>query len=492
MNKLIAILIFLTMLGLNKMSSQSNIRPMAVAGSFYPTSKKNVEATLSEYLNHYKNTKTREDITAIIVPHAGWIYSGAVAAAAVAQINPKHVYEHIFLIGPSHQIYFNGASVNTVNDYYATPLGNIKVAKDICSAIAKHALFTYKFQAHAKEHCIEVQLPLLQYHLKKMPDIIPIIISTQNDNRICQIAEVLKPYFNKKNLFVISSDFSHYPCYEDANKVDKRTEEAILSGDINKFYQAIQTNEQGNYQNLVTSACGQCAIATLLYMMKDRPMNIHHLLYKNSGDVAYAEKDRVVGYHAFIITDTTTQLFSLNNEERQTLLKIARQSIKNKLNQSAEKPYKETDITPALKEKCGAFVSLYIENQLRGCIGHFGSNTPLYGVVEEMAQEAAFEDPRFNEVTINELSEINIEISVLTPLKKIHSVEEFQYGKQGIYIKKGFRSGTFLPQVANEVNWTKEEFLGHCARDKAGIGWDEWKDADLYTYEAIIFKENKK
>lgn len=480
------------MFGLNKINSQSNIRPMVVAGSFYPASRKNVEATLTEYFNNYKNVQTRDDVTAIIVPHAGWIYSGYVAATAVAQINPKHVYEHIFLLGPSHQTYIDGASVNTANDYYATPLGNIKVAKDICSDIAKHFPFTYKFQAHDKEHCLEVQLPLLQYHFEKMPDIIPIIIGTQNDNRIRQIAEVLKPYFNEKNLFIISSDFSHYPCYDDAKEIDKRTGEAILSGDINKFYQAIRTNEQGNYRNLATSACGQCAIATLLYMMEDRPADIHHLLYKNSGDVEVARKDQVVGYHAFIITHKPSQQFSLNDKEKKTLLEIARMSIENKLKHSSDKPYKESDITPTLNEKCGAFVSLHIGDKLRGCIGHFGSNTPLYEVVEEMAQAAAFEDPRFNEVTMNELPEIKIEISALTPLKKIQTVEEFQYGKQGIYIKKGYRSGTFLPQVANEVNWTKEEFLGHCARDKAGIGWNGWKDADLYTYEAIIFKEKEK
>ena len=480
------------MFGLNKVNSQSNIRPMAVAGSFYPASKKNVEATLSEYFGNYKNAQTRDDITAVIVPHAGWIYSGEVAAAAVTRINPKHVYEHIFLLGPSHQTYIDGASVNTINDYYATPLGNVKVAKDICSVLAKHSPFTYKPQAHAKEHCLEVQLPLLQYHFEKMPDIVPIIIGTQDNNRIRQIAEVLKSYFNEKNLFIISSDFSHYPNYDDAKEIDKRTGEAILSGDINKFYQALQTNERNNYRNLATSACGQCAIATLLYMVENRPANIHHLLYKNSGDAEVTRRDQVVGYHAFIITCQPPQQFSINNQEKQTLLNIARKSIENKLKHSPDKIYKESDITPTLKERCGAFVSLHIGNRLRGCIGHFGSNIPLYEVVERMAQAAAFEDPRFNEVTIDELSNINIEISVLTPLKKILSAEEFQYGKQGIYIKKGYRSGTFLPQVANDVNWTKEEFLGHCARDKAGIGWDGWKNADLYTYEAIIFKENEK
>jgi AmmeMemoRadiSam system protein A len=141
--------------------------------------------------------------------------------------------------------------------------------------------------------------------------------------------------------------------------------------------------------------------------------------------------------------------------------------------------------------KCGAFVTLNESGHLRGCVGHFGENIPLYEVVADMARAAAFEDTRFNEVSQSELSSIEIEISVLSPLKKIDNISQFQYGKQGIYICKDSRGGTFLPQVAQEVNWTKEEFLGHCSRDKAGLGWDGWKNADLYTYEAVIFKEGE-
>jgi AmmeMemoRadiSam system protein A len=126
---------------------------------------------------------------------------------------------------------------------------------------------------------------------------------------------------------------------------------------------------------------------------------------------------------------------------------------------------------------------------LRGCIELLRSDEPLYQVISEMARAAAFEDPRFSSVTRDEMPLIDIEISVLTPLRRIHSIDEFQYGKQGIYIRKGSRSGTFLPQVADEVNWTKEEFLGHCARDKAGLSWDGWRTAELYTYEAIVIKE---
>jgi len=137
----------------------------------------------------------------------------------------------------------------------------------------------------------------------------------------------------------------------------------------------------------------------------------------------------------------------------------------------------------------GAFVSLKKKGKLRGCIGTFKPDAPLYNLIQTMTIASATEDTRFLPVQANELKDIDIEISVLTPMKRINDVSKIVLGKHGIYIKKDGRSGTFLPQVATETGWTLEEFLGHCARDKAGIGWDGWKNAEVYTYEAIVFKE---
>ena len=130
---------------------------------------------------------------------------------------------------------------------------------------------------------------------------------------------------------------------------------------------------------------------------------------------------------------------------------------------------------------------MHKNGRLRGCIGHFGEDVPLHKIVAEMARAAAFEDPRFLNVTREEFDDLEIEISVLTPMRRIYSLDEFELHRHGIYIRKGFSSGTYLPQVADEVNWTKEEFVSHCSQDKAGLGWDGWKDAELYVYEAIVF-----
>lgn len=143
-------------------------------------------------------------------------------------------------------------------------------------------------------------------------------------------------------------------------------------------------------------------------------------------------------------------------------------------------------------KQLGAFVTLKIDGSLRGCIGRFISTDPLYEVVLESSQSSAFEDPRFSPLTKEELLKTEIEITVLGPLVKINDIKEIELGRHGIYIKKDYRSGTMLPQVAIENGWTVEEFLGYTSRDKAGIGWSGWKDADIYIYEGIVLEEVKK
>ena len=291
---------------------------------------------------------------------------------------------------------------------------------------------------------------------------------------------------------MVSSDFSHYPKYEDACEVDARTGKAVESGDVERFIAQLEENARSGVRNLATSACGELAIATLMLMMQDGSYEVKHLLYQNSGDIDNHDHSRVVGYHAFAVIRSLPLTpseergdFALTDEEKQMLKDIALTSIKDSLDR--KRIVEPTTLTETLKQKCGAFVSLHKQGRLRGCIGHFGEDVPLHEIVAEMARAAAFEDPRFMPVSRDELEDIDIEISVLTPMRRIQSLDEFQLHKHGIYIKKGYRSGTFLPQVADEVNWTKEEFVGHCAQDKAGIGWDGWRDAELYVYEAIVF-----
>ena len=359
--------------------------------------------------------------------------------------------------------------------------------------------FTFRSDAHDREHCLEVQLPLMQMAFDEVPPIVPIVIGSQHLDVLQQIAEVLEPYFTPENLFVISSDFSHYPSYEDAKKSDLFLAETITSGGLEDFLKALTSIDKMDFRGEDTAACGACAIAVLLDIMDAQGrgyFEAEHVMYRNSGDSVYGDKERVVGYNSIVFTrrekpvkDTSDHLFNFSAEEKKAMMATARQAIYSALRLNYDGDARPVGI---LKEKgYGVFVTLQMNGRLRGCIGRFTSDDTLAETIREMAQSAAFHDPRFPSLSRNEAHQIDIEVSVLSPLKKIDSIDEFKLGRDGIYIIKGRHHGTFLPQVAEETGWNTEEFLGHCARDKAGIGWDGWKDADLYTYQTEVVNESE-
>lgn len=465
-------------------------RPAAVAGQFYSSDPAELKTVLKGFFDKAKPPVSK-DVVAIISPHAGYVYSGQVAASAFNQIDTGKTWDNIFIIASSHHDLFDGASIYTEGNY-ETPLGEVKVNMELALKIKKSSkVFDFSSTPHLMEHSLEVQLPFLQYIMKKDFRIIPIIMGTQNGETCRKIADALKPYFNGNNLFIISSDFSHYPQYKDAVRVDKLTADAIIANSPSLLKATLSSNSA---IGLETSLCGWTSVLTLLYMTQDNPdISVTLVDYKNSGDVSFGDKSRVVGYNAIAFSLKNNHLkqglnFKLNDEEKKLLLSIARKTIESYLSTKKIPAYKDELTMPeALMKPCGAFVTLYKNKELRGCIGNFTSTEPLYKVVQEMAVAAAVNDYRFSPVTTDELKDITIEISVLTPMRKISSINEIVLGKHGIYIVKGSSAGTFLPQVATETNWTLEEFLGHCARDKAGIGWDGWKTADIYVYEALVF-----
>lgn len=383
-----------------------NIRPATQAGRFYEAKPQRLAEEVDSFLNLHSESKPISNLAALIVPHAGYYFSGNVAAAAYKSIDTKKQYKRVFLLGPSHHEWLNGASVNSVSDYYLTPLGRVKVDRDMATdLINSDNILSYRPEAHDREHCLEVQLPFLQRCMKEVPPIVPIIISTNDFRKLQRIAEVLKPYFTDENLFIVSSDFSHYPTYEDACEVDAKTGKAIESGNVEEFISVIEENARSAKRNLATSACGELAIATLLLML-DRSYDVKHLLYQNSGDVEDGDHSRVVGYHAFAILRGDEKAFSLSGDEKSILKDIALQSIKDSL--AGNSISKSSNLTSNLYTKCGAFVSLHKQGRLRGCIGHMAEDIPLCEVVAEMARAAAFEDPRFMPVTSDELPDIDI------------------------------------------------------------------------------------
>jgi AmmeMemoRadiSam system protein A len=232
-------------------------------------------------------------------------------------------------------------------------------------------------------------------------------------------------------------------------------------------------------------------VSLLLELAKGQAgLKMQHLQYQNSSASVYGDTKRVVGYHSIMLyEDAAAEAFTLQAHEKQELLKLARNAIKCKLLHQPANPPKPDSNSPNLLRPCGAFVSLHKHGKLRGCIGRFSTSKPLYQTVYDMALAAAFEDTRFDPLKLDELENVEIELSVLTPMQRLHDSKQLVLGRDGIYIKKAGHSGTFLPQVATNTGWTLEEFLGHCSADKAGLGWDGWRNAELYTYQALVFAE---
>ncbi|NVO18698.1 MAG: AmmeMemoRadiSam system protein B [Bacteroidetes bacterium] len=469
-------------------------RKPAVAGQFYPGTAVELQQSLSAFFSELKEPADAARTAAIISPHAGYVFSGSVAAAAYNQLDADKDFGTIFIIGCSHRYSFAGGSIYTQGNYI-TPLGTVKVDLEIARKLAtsdKSLSFDPQYQLN--EHSIEVQVPFLQYHLKKPFRIVPILLGTQDPETCRKIAQILKPYYSSGHLFVISTDFSHYPAYNDALKVDKELADAILTNSPKAFLAAEEGCLKKSVPELATGCCSWPAVLTLMYMTEnDTTVEYRKIQYKNSGDSKYGEMDRVVGYNAISLVKRNNSIvnYELTSAEKKELLAIARNTIAGYLTDHEIPALSETEVSPILRQKAGAFVTLKKSGELRGCIGHFDADKALYMIVQEMAVATSTQDYRFSPATPDEMKNIAVEISVLTPMKKIHSVSDIQLGRDGIYIKKGGRGGTFLPQVATETGWSLEEFLGHCARDKAGIGWDGWKDkdAEIFTYQALVFHE---
>jgi AmmeMemoRadiSam system protein B/AmmeMemoRadiSam system protein A len=470
-------------------------RKAAVAGQFYPSKDKSLTEELNKLFER-ATPKKHFNIRAIICPHAGYIYSGKVAASAYNQIADNAHYERVFIIAASHLQHFESASIYCAGDFL-TPLGKLIVDIEFGEMLTEQFphIFSNNSSPHQGEHSIEVQLPFLQHKLRSAFKIIPIIIGTHKADSCKKIGDALRPYLNDKNLFVISTDFSHYPKSIDAKMVDEITKNAILSNNPQQLLATLEQNSKLQIKNLETSLCGWTAVLTLLYMTSEiSQIQYTAIDYSNSGDnKLIGNSNRVVGYWSIAAHETVeyTNQFQLEEKDQKTLLKIARETLKKNCSKESMLQLETNGFSDQLKQCPGVFVSLHKKGELRGCIGSITSKKPLFQQVQQMTIAAASHDYRFRPIEAEELSEVFIEISVLSPLKKIEDISEIILGTHGVLIESKRHSGVFLPQVATETGWNKEELLGHCARDKAGLDWNGWKSADIYIFTATLFSENK-
>ena len=470
--------------------NQLNIRKPAKAGSWYSADAQELANTLQKHLDQVPALKETSKPRMIVVPHPGLAFGGPTAAYAY-KAAATHQYRNIFLIGISHFMGFPGVSIGNYQ-HYETPLGNIKVNQDIVNYLLKiDPQFTFVPTAHQNENSLEMQLPFIKYIFPDNIQIIPCLLSSAQEAE--SLADYLYKVITPDDLIIISSDFSHYPTYEDAIKVDQETIKAALSGDPDIFKTKLQDLGQNPPPNCPCFACGENAILSGLYLAQK--LNLHQaelLHYSNSGDFPFGDKSQVVGYGALVYYSDAEEKFYdtpyLNKSDKQTLLNIVKETLqKHFLDQKID--FKNFQISPALKTTYGVFVTLKKQGQLRGCIGNFEPTQPLYELVSQMALSSAFEDPRFNPLTQEEVTKLDIEISILSARKKISDPLEIIPGKHGVFIQLNAQGGTYLPQVAPEQNWDRSQMMNSLCEHKSGLPQTCWQDgtADIYTYTALVF-----
>jgi AmmeMemoRadiSam system protein B/AmmeMemoRadiSam system protein A len=473
---------------------QPKVRHAAVAGSFYPADPKVLSAMIDDLLAKVTVPQITDPILAVVAPHAGYEYSGPVAAYTYAQLK-GHKYTRVVVIAPSHHVAFDFTSIYD-GDAYATPLGNVPVDKAFAQKLVKmSSTMKLSSQGHdptsaGGEHAVEVQLPWLQKVLGNF-EVVPIVMGDQSYESSRALGVALAKLIKKEGgetLVLASSDLSHYHTYDDAVTIDHKTLNALQAWDYFSMSR--------NFQARVWEACGGAPIvAAMIYAERMGANQARVLKYENSGDVT-GDHSRVVGYSAdvFVKADSGKVLetpFSLSEPEKSELLALARKSVEYVVQEKyAYEPPASASAT--LNQERGAFTTLKESGELRGCIGYTSAAKPLYITVRDTATLAAMRDPRFSPVSASELPKLEYEISVLSPLRRVTDVQQIKVGQHGLLMKNGDSEGLLLPQVPVEQKWDRQTFLEQTCR-KAGMQSNCWmdEDTDIFSFTAVVFGEHK-
>ena len=441
----------------------------AVSGQFYPKNNNELIKILGDFFSSSEN-KNISNIKAIIVPHAGYVYSGQIAMDAFKQMENYKNIERIIVIGPSHHEYMTDFALSRT-DFWQTPIGNIELDKNTINKIEEFDEFSFNDNALQEEHSIEVQIPFLQYILKNNWKLIPILTGQVNDENIKSAAKNLNEIIDGKTLVVISSDLSHYYTKTEAKKLDQKCIESIKTL---KF-----DNE--------CEACGEIGIKLLFELAKLNNWRGELIKYGDSGDIT-GDNSQVVGYMSAIFTEENKNE-NYSEDNKKFLLNLARNTIDYAFKNSGKlMPIDENQIPDNLKEKRGVFVTLNENEKLRGCIGYIEPIEKLYKAVQLNALSASFDDPRFSPLSENELKDVKIEISILTVPEET-GFENIRQNIDGVVLQNGRSGATYLPQVWENVTGTDEFFGSLC--QKAGLDWNCYKDKNtkFSTYQAEVFSE---
>jgi len=459
-------------LGITKknMKQEKNVRLPAVSGAFYDSSKEILEKKINYFLSQTKSKKVEGRPRIIIVPHAGYDYSGQVAAYAFKALDNFN-FSKAIIIGPSHNYPVSGLFLSKAT-HWQTPLGLVEVDK-VNLTLAQENDFEINEEIHKPEHSIEVEVPFLQTVLPEAK-IIPIIVGQLNENQITNFVKLLDKYLDDNTVLIVSVDLSHYHSYQEALDIDKESIQNILN-----------LNSKDILRDEIDAPW---AVSAVLELAKLRDYKAQLLNSTNSGDIT-GDKTRVVGYSSFVFTgeekNMTNQDFYTEGEKIE-LLKISRITIDKYLRTG--EIYEPETTNEKFLQKRGVFVTLNKENKLRGCIGYIEPIKPLVEAIRDNAISAAVEDNRFNPVEIGELNDLEIEISILT-VPKPDSLENITNKKLGVVLRQGNYGATYLPQVWESFNDSNQFWSSLCK--KAGLDSACYlnKQTEFLSYQATVFSE---
>ncbi|HOP46568.1 MAG TPA: AmmeMemoRadiSam system protein B [Desulfobacteraceae bacterium] len=467
-----------------------DIRRAVWAGSFYPAARSELEKMIDRLTLQAKKADidipSNKPLKALILPHAGYIYSGLTAAHS-SLVLKENQFKKVILLGPDHRVGFTDCAITNA-EAYESPLGLIKLHADAAKLRINREMFRYIPASDKSEHSIEVLLPFLQRYLGRF-EIVPVVTGYGDAERI---SDALNDVVDKDTLLVVSSDLSHFLSYEDCVLMDRETIDMILNLEIDKISASINR------------ACGKIPVSVLLNIAASRRWKSVLLHFCNSGDIT-GDKGRVVGYAAIAFYgsdsgyDNRISGTRFNQAQGQALLKLARKAIMEKFGMKLSKSDEyelETALTDSIFKTCrGTFVTLTIDRKLRGCIGNLEPKVSILDGIRDNAVKAAFSDFRFAPLTANELERVDIEISILNrplPLEYLDSndlLAKLRPSIDGVIIRKGASAATFLPQVWGQLP-EPEGFLSHLCM-KAGMPSDAWRNSGLevLTYQVQYFEE---
>lgn len=474
------------------------IRPPVAAGIFYPEDPARLERAVETLLAAAVPPEGDRPV-AIVAPHAGYAYAGQICADAFRQAADRD-YELIVLIGTAHRAAdFRGISVYPGGGY-RTPLGVAFVDAAAARDLRETTPAEFHPEVHAEEHSLEVLIPFVRV-LFPGARILPVVLGTR-DRETCvrfgrDLAGLLQ---HRRALIVASTDLSHYPDRDAAIRADRDTLRAMTDLDPERFAETVRALENQGIPGLRTAICGEAAVLAAMAAARELGATRGRVVgYANSGDTAFGESERVVGYGAVTFSRSgggrnrlpesidPNEPGTLSPGHRRTLLNFARRTLGQYL--ATAIPPLARDSEPALQARRGVFVTLKQDGKLRGCMGCTASDRPLQRLVGAMALGAAFRDSRFPPLTAEELGRTEIEISVLTPLREVDGPQAIRLGRDGLFLEKDGRSAAFLPRVAAERGWDRERLLSELVR-KAGLPDDAWKSGcRISTFQAAVFGE---